>query len=57
MTETLPSEQKSIMLKLLDFGFLDFEKNLKVTIEYKGNMNAIVAILVEWQSITNNLSS
>jgi hypothetical protein len=47
MTETLPSEQKSIMLKLLDFGFLDFEKNLKVTIEYKGNMNAIVAILVE----------
>ena len=46
-TETLPSEQKAIMRKLLDFGFLDFEKNLRVTIEQKGNLNAIVDILSE----------
>jgi hypothetical protein len=35
------------MLKLLDFGFLDFDKNLKVTIEQKANLNAIVVILSE----------
>ncbi len=46
-TESLPSDQKRIMLKLFDFGFLDFDKNLEVTIEQKGNLNAIVVILSE----------
>lgn len=40
--DKLPSDQKACMLKLLEYGYVDYEGNLKLVVEHKCDLNAII---------------